>query len=758
MEPNILSAAWPEWSIVKQLGGDSSGAVYEAVRRDNQGERHAAIQVISILRSESEGGSLRPEGLSQDAARTKPQDVVNDVVGEIQLMESFKGVQNIVGVEDYKVVERPDQTGWDIYIRMELLTPLDSYIRGTLSEQEVIKLGCDICTALECCARRNVIHRDIKPENIFVNPAGDFKLGGFGIARKLEDGGLLQKDASGYMAPEVERGTQYNATADLYSLGLILYRFMNQNRLPFLDTESQMLDPSVCAAAARRRMDGEPLPPPSGAPSALASIILCACAPDPNKRFRSATAMKNALMSLRSERRAPDIPDKPAPARRAPDADKPKKTGKLPKIIAAVLVLAALTAGGIFAVPRVMDIIGADHARDIDEDKNRDEDEIASILSRAEKLADENDFERALDRVQRGLEKYPDSKQLLAKADEYEAALRRQTEDAAPEYGTSVTVERLEDGSGYIRAVFTGISSQGEAVWTYETGTYPMAQLDVINDIGAYNGNYYLVENGSVCALSIADGSVRWVNREFGGSAYCSVFDQKGTLYLCGFLGPDLFIVDANGNTVKKIDSFDPEYVWPSQIVHQGSQVAITFEQTPSGKDEVVYVNLSDYSTSIANRPPAGETEPGIPKVSMSAVLNVTASSYLTEPNLGLVHGPANVTDGSLSNAWVENASGQGEGESITLQLDGIYTLSGFTINAGYQKSSSTYENNSRPAKLWVSFSDGMGLEVSLEDVNSQQKVTFPSAVETSSVTFIIESVYPGSKYEDTAISEIALF
>lgn len=164
-------------------------------------------------------------------------------------------------------------------------------------------------------------------------------------------------------------------------------------------------------------------------------------------------------------------------------------------------------------------------------------------------------------------------------------------------------------------------------------------------------------------------------------------------------------------------------------------------------------------SNPVATQQPiTAQVQNETPTVTMSAVSSVTASCYLEEPQYGLTHGPTNVTDGSLSTAWVENAYGQGEGESITLNLSGKYRVSGFTINAGYQKSASTYENNSRPYKLRVSFSDGNSVEVSLEDTNTQQRVTFNSAVETSSVTFTIVSVYAGSKYEDTAITEISLF
>lgn len=658
---------------------------------------------------------------------------------------------------------------------MEPLTPLSGYIRGrTMSEQEAVKLGCDICTQLEAGARGNAAHCGISPETIFIHPSGGFRLSGLESAQKPGGvpEGLSQMDARDYMAPEAAGGARYHATADLYSLGLVLYRLMNQNRLPFLDAEDQMADPNERMAAFRRRMNGEPLPAPCDASPAMAAIILCACSPDPGRRFQSAAAMKNALMSVMPGYKPSGGLNGTAPPRdpyqtgKATDTSshRPRKKSKLPIVLAAVLTAMLLIAGGIFVVPRLMNMdTGEDRAVDksmdaAGQDRDREKEEIAAILSRAEKLAAENDFERALARVQAGLEIYPNSKQLQEKADEYTAALRQQEEQAV--YGETVTVEH--DNSVYEHAVFTGLSPQGEAVWTYETGTYPAAQLDIINDIGAYNGGYYLVENGSIRVLNIADGSTRWVNSDFGGSASGSVFDSNGTLYLCGYLGPDLFIVDADGNTIKQIDSLDLDYVWPFQIEYQETQLAITFEGTPSGEYEVLYVNLSDYSTARASGAPAPQ-EPvtggeEAPQVSMDAVSSVTATSYLTEPKLGLVHDPSNIIDGSLSNAWVENASGQGEGESVTLQLNGTYTLSGFTIHAGYQKSAAAYENNSRPSVLLVTFSDGGSVEVPLEDVNRQQTVTFDFAVETSSVTFTIVSVYPGSKYEDTVISEISLF
>ena len=304
MENDIISAVWPEWRTVKRISRGSFGVVYEAIHADHGVESHAAIKVISIPQDESEIESLRLAGLTPDATKAFFQGVVNDFVNEISIMESFKGSQNIVSVEDFKVVEKTDRIGYDIFIRMELLTPLSIYISDkTLSENDVIELGSDICSALERCARRNVIHRDIKPENIFVNEFGDYKLGDFGIARKLENvtGGLSQKGTINYMAPEVFSGRYYDATVDIYSLGIVLYWLMNKRRLPFISIEQQLIRQSDIESANRRRMSGEPIPPPCDASYEMAQVILMACDPNPDRRFATATAMKNALLNARKE-------------------------------------------------------------------------------------------------------------------------------------------------------------------------------------------------------------------------------------------------------------------------------------------------------------------------------------------------------------------------------------------------------------------------------------------------------------------------
>ncbi|MCL2828253.1 MAG: protein kinase [Oscillospiraceae bacterium] len=333
-----LSNIWPDWQVVEQLGEGSFGKVYKVLREEHGVTSTAAVKVISIPQNDAELASIRAEGMDETGTRSYFEGIVTDFVGEIKLLESMKGTANVVSVEDYKVLEKTDKIGWDIFIRMELLTPLNDYIAGrALTEAEVIKLGQDICSALELCAQRDIMHRDVKPENIFVSSFGDFKLGDFGIARKLEksNDSLSRKGTPNYMAPEIDMSKEYDATVDIYSLGLVLYKLLNNNRLPFLDPNAQLIQYQDRKDALNRRFDGEPLPAPINASPHLAQVILVACAFRPAERFQSPTAFKNALGAVLGAAPAP-IPPKPVPppapqkpADAASDMDK-TMTGRRP--------------------------------------------------------------------------------------------------------------------------------------------------------------------------------------------------------------------------------------------------------------------------------------------------------------------------------------------------------------------------------------------------------------------------------------------
>jgi Leucine-rich repeat (LRR) protein len=230
-------------------------------------------------------------------------EMVHDIMHEIRFVHQFRGTSNIVCYEDYRVIEKEDGPGVNILIRMEVLESVEKImVSKNLLEPDAIKLGIDICKALELLAKNKTIHRDIKPDNILLSKHGDYKLADFGIAREIDrtTSGMSKKGTYNYMAPEVFKGLDYGASVDLYSLGMVLYRIVNNNRLPFLPVHSPRITLKDREDSLGKRMKGEPLPLPVNASPELSAVILKACAYNRMQRYQSATEMRAALEDLAS--------------------------------------------------------------------------------------------------------------------------------------------------------------------------------------------------------------------------------------------------------------------------------------------------------------------------------------------------------------------------------------------------------------------------------------------------------------------------
>lgn len=338
----ILAAIWPEWEIVgdAEIGKGSYGKVYK-IKREYIGNREqfAALKVIRF-----------PD--------TTDQEHINEMVEEIELMTTLKGHTNIVSYEDHKVIEDGEDSGCTILLRMELLTPFSEYIKTKeFDNQEIVRLGIDICKALEVCQKKKIIHRDIKPQNIFVSEDGDFKLGDFGSARSLDITQDVMTIAGSwpYMAPEVVKFEPYGKKADIYSLGTVLYELLNNGCKPHYP--SQKPTAKEAEAALQKKLTGEKLSAPCNADSVLSEIVMKACEFDSKKRFSSATEMKKELEKWTP----PKEPKKPL-LKRVKEKIKEvlskinrKKLKNILKILVCIVLVTAIITGGIFiynAVPK----------------------------------------------------------------------------------------------------------------------------------------------------------------------------------------------------------------------------------------------------------------------------------------------------------------------------------------------------------------------------------------------------------------------
>ena len=308
MDYKVGDTVFLHWQIAEEIGSGAYGTVYK-LEREEFGEKYvSALKVIKIPPSESDIDNLRYEGMSKADISTYITDIAKGFMGEIKLLEQLKGNSNIVSYEDHTVEADEQNNKYTILIRMELLTPLKAKMaEQPLSEQDIIRLGCDVCNALELCEKHKIIHRDIKPDNIFVSKDGVFKIGDFGVARTVEKtvSAMSQKGTYSYMAPEVYWGREYNKNVDIYSLGIVLYQLLNNNRTPFLPPAPQPIKFSDRENATKIRMDGTPVPPLKIENQALNLAVLKACAPMPAARFNSAAEFKAALENALKFKGAP---------------------------------------------------------------------------------------------------------------------------------------------------------------------------------------------------------------------------------------------------------------------------------------------------------------------------------------------------------------------------------------------------------------------------------------------------------------------
>jgi len=136
--------------------------------------------------------------------------------------------------------------------------------------------------------------------------------------------------------------------------------------------------------------------------------------------------------------------------------------------------------------------------------------------------------------------------------------------------------------------------------------------------------------------------------------------------------------------------------------------------------------------------------------------VNFCVSSALPTSGVNTGHyGPRSLFDGSRATAWVEARPDDGRGEWIVLSWPGERRLAGLRIVNGYAKSARLFGSNGRVAELRLSFSDGRNLDAALRDTADEQRVAITPSVRAHWVRIEILKTVRGSRYMDTAISEL---
>jgi serine/threonine protein kinase len=255
------------FEIRRELGRGAQSVVYLAW--DPQLEREVAIKTLHFAHS--------------DARR-------NDALFAEARMVSRLGHPNLVPIFDV------GEEDGDPYLVFEFIDGpnLSELIarEGHIAPARAADLMRQVLDALAMAHVNGIIHRDLKPSNILIDPRGRPRVMDFGIAASIDEIESAAPQAGyfgtlAYLAPEYADGGRMSDKADVYAAGLVLIEMLAGQPVVRGDSAAAMLHQILNQAVT--------LPTGLNVDNQLASIILKACARDPELRTASAAQMKSQL-------------------------------------------------------------------------------------------------------------------------------------------------------------------------------------------------------------------------------------------------------------------------------------------------------------------------------------------------------------------------------------------------------------------------------------------------------------------------------
>ena len=127
----------------------------------------------------------------------------------------------------------------------------------------------------------------------------------------------------------------------------------------------------------------------------------------------------------------------------------------------------------------------------------------------------------------------------------------------------------------------------------------------------------------------------------------------------------------------------------------------------------------------------------------------------MLKPQFGNSYGAQNLFSTATGTAWVEGRDDSGVGEWITIEFETLRLIKSINVQNGYQKNNDIFQKNNRVRQLRAVFSQGETQTFVLKDRLGSELFDLPKPVKAYWVKFIIDDVWAGKKYTDTAITKL---
>ena len=292
---SVLPKPLDSWQITGLIEKGVSEEYYLASKQIDT-ETHRSIITSYLI---PEGGEFEIEEAietrgSKEAANLYFRMMADEVLQKVQLIKRLSSCPNILTVREHVLSPASDGIGYVIYTRQNYARQLRASLqnRETVSEEDAVKFGIDICNALEAFEFMGLVERDINIDSILVDDNGNYLIGRFNsIVRSDGYSDDISVGTRTWSAPEIVSNHSYDKRSSIYTLGLMMYWMLNGKKMPFQESGTSW------GEALYKRMSGEAFPR-LDVSDALNDVILKACAHDPEIRYQNAAQMRNVLNDL----------------------------------------------------------------------------------------------------------------------------------------------------------------------------------------------------------------------------------------------------------------------------------------------------------------------------------------------------------------------------------------------------------------------------------------------------------------------------
>lgn len=289
MNDKDISKMLPDWTLTYVLSENSTEKIYQAEKESASGNKYALVRACFIPGIDDKADAPGGEAADKEKLREKNAAALLKCKKEFAFFRSMSGKAGWLNLKESYDLSNTDGTQSLAVARFGCASSLSGFIdENGLTEGALLKMAIDICKGLEHAKKAGKVHGTLTPDCIFVDDNCKFRIGKIDIdvaeTKKLTDTSL---SALRFTAPwAVNFGA--NHAGDTYSLGLIMYYFLNGRKLPFEDE-------LPVEKATEKRLSKAKLPLPSYDAGRITEIVMKACSVPKEERYATPYAMRKDL-------------------------------------------------------------------------------------------------------------------------------------------------------------------------------------------------------------------------------------------------------------------------------------------------------------------------------------------------------------------------------------------------------------------------------------------------------------------------------